>query len=137
MSGSVNQGAADVGRLDVDGGIGHQGENTAAAHVINNLVQAGHIDNLNLHPPAGGITIPDSFRIVSRHLNGFTEVVGRADNLWSRLVKPEDVNEVLERMKRPYEEEHEQSMKEYDLAALRIMSANTVEEARDIVESLM
>lgn len=65
------------------------------------------------------------------------DVVGRPDNIWSRLVKPEDVNEVLERMKRPHQEEHEQSMREYDLAALRIMSADTVEEAREIVESLM
>lgn len=65
------------------------------------------------------------------------DVVGRPDGFWSRLVKPEDMNEILERMKRPYQEEHEQSMREYDLAALRIMSADTVEEAREIVESLM
>jgi len=65
------------------------------------------------------------------------DVVGRPDGFWSRLLKPEDMNEVLERMKRPYQEEHEQSMREYDLAAVRIMSADTVEEARGIVESLM
>lgn len=65
------------------------------------------------------------------------DVIGRPDNLWSRLVKPDDVNEVLERMKRPYQEEHERSIREYDLAALRILSADTVEEAREIVESLM
>lgn len=65
------------------------------------------------------------------------DVIGRPEGFWSRLVKPEDVNEVLERMKRPYQEEQEQSIREYDLAALRIMSADTVEEAREIVESLM
>ena len=65
------------------------------------------------------------------------DVVGRPDSLWSRLVKPEDMDEVLERMKRPYQDEHEQSMREYDLAALRIMSADTVDEAREIVTSLM
>ena len=64
-------------------------------------------------------------------------VVGRPDNFWSRIVKPEDMNEVLERMKRPYQEEHQQSMREYDLAALQIMSSDTVEEASDIVKSLM
>ena len=65
------------------------------------------------------------------------DVVGRPENFWSRIVKPEDVNEVLERMKKPYQAQHEQSMREYDLAALRIMSADTVEDAREIVESLM
>lgn len=65
------------------------------------------------------------------------DVVGRPDGFWSRFVKPDDVNEVLERMKRPYQEEHEQSMREYDLASLRILSVETVEEAREIVESLM
>lgn len=65
------------------------------------------------------------------------DVAGRPENFWSRLVKPDDVNEVLDRMKRPYQEQHEQSMREYDLAALRIMSADTVEEARELVESLM
>ena len=65
------------------------------------------------------------------------DVIGRPEGFWSRLVRPEDVNEVLERMKRPHQEEHEQSMREYDLAALRIMSTDTVEEAREIVESLM
>lgn len=65
------------------------------------------------------------------------DVVGRPDNFWSRLVKPDDVNEVLERMKRPHQDQHEQSMREYDLAALQILSTDTVEEAREIVESLM
>ncbi|MEU0885678.1 FxSxx-COOH system tetratricopeptide repeat protein [Lentzea sp. NPDC005914] len=58
--------------------------NTATANLINNLVQAGHIDNVNLNEETRGITIPESFLAISRHLSGFTEVVGRA-GLLSRI----------------------------------------------------
>ena len=65
------------------------------------------------------------------------DVIGKPDGFWTRLVKPEDMNAVLARMKRPYQEAHQQSMRDHDLAVLRIMSADTLEEAREIVESLI
>jgi adenylate kinase family enzyme len=65
------------------------------------------------------------------------DVVGRPDTFWGRLVRPDDMKDVLERMKRPYHEEHQRAMREYDLAVLRVMSAESTEEAREIVESLI
>jgi hypothetical protein len=65
------------------------------------------------------------------------DVVGKPDTFWSRLVRPDDMKDVLERMKRPYHDEHQRAMREYDLAALRVMSADSTEEAREIVESLI
>lgn len=65
------------------------------------------------------------------------DVVGKPDNFWSRFVRPDDMKDVLERMKRPYHEEHQRAMREYDLAVLRVMSADSTEEAREIVESLI
>ena len=65
------------------------------------------------------------------------DVVGRPDTLWSRFMKPDDMKDVLERMKRPYQEEHQRAMRDYDLAVLRVMSADSIEEAREIVEPLI
>lgn len=110
----------------------HQLEEKVNEEFLPKLVQRQGITGL-----VGKIGKLSSELTESAHALQSVDVVGRADNFWSRLIKPEDVNEVLERMKRPYQEQHEESMREYDLAALRIMSADTVEEARQIVESLI
>lgn len=64
-------------------------------------------------------------------------VLGKPTSLFDRLVRPDDVNEALERMKRPYHEQLERSMRDYDLAILRVLSAQSLEEAREVVESLV
>lgn len=56
---------------------------------------------------------------------------------WSRLLKPQDMREILARMIRPYQENEQEKIKEYDRAALKVMSADSVEDARKIVESLL
>src|SRR3972149_8014996 len=75
-----------------------------------------------------GVELTDSARALRT-----VDIFGRPNGLWSRLTKTEDANEALDRMKRPYVEEHEQSMKEYDRAMLRVLSAQTVDEAREVV----
>lgn len=64
-------------------------------------------------------------------------VIGKPVSFFSRFFKPDDATETLERMKRPYREENERSMREYDLAILRVLSAQSLEEGREIVESLV
>lgn len=64
-------------------------------------------------------------------------VIGRPASFLSRFFNPDDMTETLERMKRPYQEEQERSAREYDQAILRVLSAQSLEEAREIVESLV
>jgi hypothetical protein len=71
-----------------------------------------------------------------RSLQGM-ELLGKSGGFFRRFTKPEDVQEVLERMKRPHLVEHEQSMKLYDHAVLQVLSAQNLAEAQQVVASLI
>ena len=73
----------------------------------------------------------------ARALQTAESVEKKDEGFFSRLVRPHDMRELLARMIRPYQENEQKVMRDYDVAALKVMSADTVEDARKIVESLI
>jgi hypothetical protein len=66
------------------------------------------------------------------------DVFGQPATLWGKILGTnEGVDDVVEKMKRPYTEQADASLKEYDHAILQVLSATNLEDAQRIVNNLI
>ena len=66
------------------------------------------------------------------------DVFGRPATLWGKILGTnEGMEDVLEQMKRPFYEEQEQMLKDYDRATLQVLSATDLEDVQRIVNTLI
>jgi len=66
------------------------------------------------------------------------DVFGRPATLWGRILGTnEGIEDLLEQMKRPFYEEQEQMLKEYDRAILQVLSATSLEDVQRVVNALI
>ena len=66
------------------------------------------------------------------------DVFGQPATLWGRILGAnEGIEELVEKMKRPYTEQAEASLRDYDHAILQVLSAANLEDAQRIVNSLI
>ncbi len=66
------------------------------------------------------------------------DVFGQPATLWGKILGTnEGVEELVEKMKRPYTERAESSLRDYDHAILRVLSVASLEDAQRIVEDLL
>jgi hypothetical protein len=107
-------------------------EEKARREFLPKLMERQGIGDLLERISKGTLQLTDSVR----SLQGM-ELLGKSGGFFRRFTKPEDVQEVLERMKRPHLIEHEQSMKLYDHAVLQVLSAQNLDEAQQVVASLI
>ena len=66
------------------------------------------------------------------------DVFGRPATLWGKILGTnEGVEDLLEQMKKPYDEEKDAMLKEYDRAILQVLSSTNLEDAQRIVTNLI
>jgi hypothetical protein len=66
------------------------------------------------------------------------DVFGQPATLWGRVLGTnEGIEELVEKMKRPYTERAEASLRDYDHAILQVLSAVNLEDAQRIVTDLL
>ena len=66
------------------------------------------------------------------------DVFGQPATLWGRVLGTnEGIEELVEKMKRPYTERSEASLRDYDHAILQVLSAVNLEDAQRIVTDLL
>ena len=66
------------------------------------------------------------------------DVFGQPATLWGKILgSNEGVDELIEKMKRPYQEQAESSLRDYDHAILQVLSATNLEDAQRIVNNLV
>jgi hypothetical protein len=66
------------------------------------------------------------------------DVFGQPATLWGRILGTnEGIEEIVEKMKRPYTERAEASLRDYDHAILQVLSAVNLEDAQRIVSDLL
>ena len=66
------------------------------------------------------------------------DVFGQPATLWGRILGTnEGIEELVEKMKRPYTERAEASLRDYDHAILQVLSAVNLEDAQRIVTDLL
>jgi len=66
------------------------------------------------------------------------DVFGQPATLWGRILGTnEGIEEIVEKMKRPYTERAEASLRDYDHAILQVLSAVNLEDAQRIVTDLL
>lgn len=66
------------------------------------------------------------------------DVFGRPPTLWGKILGTEEgIEDVVEKMKRPYNEQAEAELRNFDRAILRVLSAASLEEAQQIVNDLV
>ena len=66
------------------------------------------------------------------------DVFGQPATLWGRILGTnEGIEELVEKMKRPYAERAEASLRDYDHAILQVLSAVNLEDAQRIVSDLL
>lgn len=66
------------------------------------------------------------------------DVFGQPATLWGKILGTnEGIEDVIDKMKRPYNEQADASLKEYDHAILQVLSASNLEDAQRIVNSLI
>ena len=66
------------------------------------------------------------------------DVFGQPATLWGKILgTDEGVEELVEKMKRPYTEQADSALRDYDHAILQVLSANNLEDAQRIVTDLI
>ena len=66
------------------------------------------------------------------------DVFGQPPTLWGKILGTnEGIEDLVDRMKRPYTEQAEGALKDYDHAILRVLSATSLEDAQHIVNELI
>ena len=66
------------------------------------------------------------------------DVFGQPATLWGKILGTnEGVEELVEKMKRPYTEQADAALKDYDRAFLQLLSASHLEDAQRIVADLL
>jgi ATP-dependent Lon protease len=66
------------------------------------------------------------------------DVFGQPATLWGKILGTnEGVEELVEKMKRPYTEHAESSLRDYDHAILQVLSATNLEDVQRIVSNLI
>lgn len=66
------------------------------------------------------------------------DVFGQPATLWGKLLgSNEGVDEIVEKMKRPYIEHADAALKDYDRAILQVLSAHNLEDVQRIVNDLI
>lgn len=66
------------------------------------------------------------------------DVFGQPATLWGKILGTnEGVEELVEKMKRPYTEQADSALRDYDHAILQVLSANNLEDAQRIVTDLI
>jgi hypothetical protein len=66
------------------------------------------------------------------------DVFGQPATLWGKILGTnEGIEDVIDKMKRPYNEQADASLREYDHAILQVLSASNLEDAQRIVNSLI
>jgi len=66
------------------------------------------------------------------------DVFGQPATLWGKILGTnEGVEELVEKMKRPYTERAESSLRDYDQAILQVLSVANLEDAQRIVSDLL
>jgi ATP-dependent Lon protease len=66
------------------------------------------------------------------------DVFGQPATLWGKILGTEEgVEDLVEKMKRPYTEQAESSLKDYDRAILQVLSASHLEDVQQIVTDLL
>ena len=66
------------------------------------------------------------------------DVFGQPPTLWGKILGTnEGVEDLVEKMKRPYTERAEASLKDYDHGILQVLSAVTLEDAQRVVNDLI
>ncbi len=66
------------------------------------------------------------------------DVFGQPATLWGKILGTnEGIEELVEKMKRPYTEQADASLRDYDHAILQVLSASTLDDAQRIVNDLI
>lgn len=66
------------------------------------------------------------------------DVFGQPATLWGRILGTnEGIEDLVEKMKRPYTEQAESSLRDYDHAILQVLSATELEDAQRVVTGLI
>jgi hypothetical protein len=66
------------------------------------------------------------------------DVFGQPATLWSKILGTnEGVEDLVDKMKRPYAEQADASLREYDHAILQVLSTTNLEDAQRIVNGLI
>lgn len=66
------------------------------------------------------------------------DVLGQPATLWGKILGTnEGIDELVEKMKRPYVEQADASLKDYDRAILQVLSASNLDDAQRIVTDLI
>jgi hypothetical protein len=66
------------------------------------------------------------------------DVFGQPATLWGKILGTnEGIDDLVEKMKRPYAEQAEASLKDYDRALLQVLSAAQLEDVQQIVGNLI
>ena len=66
------------------------------------------------------------------------DVFGQPATLWGKILGTnEGIEDLVEKMKRPYTEQAEVALKDYDHAVLQVLSATNLEDAQRIVNNLL
>jgi len=66
------------------------------------------------------------------------DVFGQPATLWGKILgSNEGIDDLVEKMKRPYAEQAEASLKDYDRALLQVLSAAHLEDVQQIVGNLI
>jgi hypothetical protein len=66
------------------------------------------------------------------------DVFGQPATLWGRVLGTnEGVEDLVEKMKRPYTEQAESALRDYDRAILQVLSASHLEDVQSIVNDLI
>lgn len=66
------------------------------------------------------------------------DVFGQPATLWGKVLGTnEGIEDLVEKMKRPYTEQAESALKDYDRAFLQLLSATHLEDAQQIVADLL
>jgi hypothetical protein len=66
------------------------------------------------------------------------DVFGQPPTLWGKILGTnEGIDEVVEKMKRPYAEQADAALRDYDHAILQVLSASNLEDAQRVVNNLI
>lgn len=66
------------------------------------------------------------------------DVFGQPATLWGKILGTnEGIEDLVEKMKRPYNEQADAALRDYDHAILQVLSASNLEDAQRIVNNLL
>jgi hypothetical protein len=66
------------------------------------------------------------------------DVFGQPATLWGKILGTnEGIEDVVDKMKRPYSEQADAALKEYDHAILQVLSATSLDDAQRVVNNFI